>query len=325
MGFLVNVQCPTEERLKMRLDITHLQNHMDFVYELQDLITSINESYSKGARPRSCTVRYEKVKSADGVKRRKVLEFSPFPSPIINGVKEARSKLYEALNRNCLVLASEKVGKQERRLYFLPLGRHGALASEVDRINEKLSSIQGKIDEFVGSEGARRIESLLSTVGGEVKICGEVGRASVVPIPFALSRDFISEFIEEARESLREVEAEKERAMKRLKEELEEQRVKMIGELEGALRKKVLEAIEAIEEASKEKRATKELVDAVESAANLASSMGLGIAPSLKEAAESLKRKDPPSNVAGRLAISLGAPLEEAKEKMKREPLLSVW
>lgn len=324
-GFLLNVRCPTEERLGVRVDITSLKDHVNYVYSLMDLLTAINQKYSKSAKPKTCAVKYQKATDPNGnVVRRKVLEFSPYPSPIINLVRDARTLLYHAINSNCLILGSERFGNQSRNLYFLPADRVAALMAELDSVNRKLEEAQKRAAEFETSEDARKVERYLSSVGG-VKLKAEIGRASVNPIPFSLSREFVSEFVEEIKSTLKEVDEERAKALARLQEEVEEQRKKMLQELETSLKSKVMAAIDALESAIRCGRGSKELTDAVESAANLAASMNFGIAAGLKEAAQALKKKDPPAEAARRLVISVGAgDLNDLKSKMERDPLLTL-
>jgi len=328
-GFLVDVNCPTEERLTLRIDITNLPNHLAFLYGLQDLINAINANYSKKARPRACTVRYYKIRGDDGKEsQRKILEFSPYPSPMINALKEARNELYLAIRRHCLVLASEKIGAQNRHLFFLPAGKASELEAEVQEINAFLKDLQGKIDSFESSGDAKSIMEYVAQVQ-PIKLAAVIGNAKINPVPFSLDRKFLESFVEDARRSLAEIDAKKEEGLRALEAELEERRKKMLSELEQSMKEKVLSVLDHLETTIKNNKdkPTTTLLNAVTSAASIASSLQLSIANPLKDLEKALQEKESASGAAKRLAISLGTPgasLQLMRERIKREPLLSL-
>jgi len=328
-GFLVDVNCPTEERLSVRIDVTNLPNHLTFLSVLQDRINAVNANYSKRARPRRCTVRYYKERDEDGKEReRKLLEFSPYPSPVINTLKEARNKLYAALREHCLILASEKVGAQSRHLFFLPAGKAPDLELEAHAINAGLKILQEKIKSFEASSDARSITDYVAQVQ-PIELRAVIGSASVNPVPFSLDRDFIEGFVEDARRSLVEIDTKREEGLKALEVELEERRRKMLAELEQSMKEKVVSVLDQLEAAMKDNkdRPTRSLLNAVASAASISSSLQLGIAKPLEDLEKALKAKERPSSAVKGLAITMGTPgatLQQIRDRMKAEPLLSV-
>jgi len=328
-GFLVDVSCPTEERLSVRVDVTSLPNHLAFLYGLQDIINAVNANYSRRAKPRVCTVRYYKEKDREGKEtQRKILEFSPYPSPIINTLKEARERLYAALRQHCLILASEKVGSQKRHLFFLPSGKAADLELEVQNINAALRTLQEKVVEFEASEDARSITEYVAQVQ-PIELRAVIGSASVNPVPFSLDRQFVEAFVEDARRSLAEIDARREAGLRALEAELEERRRKMLSELEQSMKEKVLAVLDQLEGAIKENRdrPTRSLLSAVSSAASISSSLQLGIAKPLEELERALKAREKPSSAAKGLAITLGAPgasIRQIRERIAAEPLLAV-
>jgi len=322
-GFLIDVGCPTEERLTLCLDVTTLAQHLDFASGLVERVDALNQQYSKTARPRSYRVRYAKEYDENGAERyHKILEFSPYPSPFINTLKETRSRMYQALDRHCLILGSEKFGVYKRNIYFLPAAKSGDLVAEVNTINSSLKSLQDKIRAFESAPETREITEYIATHLQPITLRAEIGFASVNPVPFSLDRNFILNFVEEAKA---EIDEEKKKGLQAMETELENRRIQMIKELEESFRAKVLNALEQLESAMKADKTTHTLINSIESATSLAASLQLSIAKPLRELTDALKGKEKPSVAASRLAISIGrhdASMTRLKEQLKSEPFL---
>jgi len=75
--------------------------HADWVSSLQDLLRTIDQDYRErhGIKRRSLgrSVRVRYVKDEEG-NQRKVSLFHPYPSLIVNALKELRRQVYDALN-----------------------------------------------------------------------------------------------------------------------------------------------------------------------------------------------------------------------------------
>lgn len=44
-GFLIDVEVPSEERMAIRIDITHTPTHLTWISEVQDLLATIDQEY----------------------------------------------------------------------------------------------------------------------------------------------------------------------------------------------------------------------------------------------------------------------------------------
>ena len=122
-GFLIEVEVPSEERLTVHVNLTPIAGeatHLVWVGEMQDLMSSIDQTYRnqfgkrKFGRGRSVRVRY--VKAPDG-SQIKIADCQPYPSLLINRLKEIRKKVYASLNSYCLILQEEKIGRMVRNPY----------------------------------------------------------------------------------------------------------------------------------------------------------------------------------------------------------------
>jgi len=75
--------------------------HADWVSSLQDLLRTIDQDYRErhGIKRRSLgrSVRVRYVKDEEG-NQRKVSLFHPYPSLIVNALKELRRQVFDALN-----------------------------------------------------------------------------------------------------------------------------------------------------------------------------------------------------------------------------------
>jgi len=173
-GFLIDVEVPSEERLTLRVDLSQMPGyrHVDWISSLQDLLREIDQEYRErkgcngAGRGRSVRVRY--VKDEDGGQR-KVAQFQPYPSMIVNALKELRRAVYGALNIYCIILQEEQVGRMKRKLYFLPAASAPELMSVIERFNDRLDEIKNEAAEFEESPAFKQILEHVREAGEEIE------------------------------------------------------------------------------------------------------------------------------------------------------------
>jgi len=173
-GFLLDCEVPSEERLTMRVDLSRMPGykHVDWVSSLQDLLRAIDQDYrerhgiKKRSRGRSVRVRY--VKDEEG-NQRKVALFQPYPSLIVNALKELRRAVYGTLNMHCIILQEERVGRMKRKLYFLPAGAAPKLMAQIEEFNKRLEGIKSETRMFENSKDFQSIMEHVKEAGDAVE------------------------------------------------------------------------------------------------------------------------------------------------------------
>ena len=257
-GFLIDVEVPSEERLSMHVDLSRMPGyrHVDWVSSLQDLLREIDQEYreqkgcSRTSRGRSVRVRY--VKGDDG-DQRKVAQFQPYPSMIVNALKELRRTVYSLLNMHCIILQEEKVGRMKRKLYFLPASSAPELMSAIEQHNDRLNEIKNEAAEFERSPAFKQILEHVRETGEEIEeFHPDLSRIRVSPVPLSLSRRFFEQYLEEEkRKALSEVDETRRRGLEALEREMEARRREMLQAIEGDLKRRFRTLLEATEQAVK--------------------------------------------------------------------------
>ena len=257
-GFLLNYSVPSEERLTVHVDLTCMPGykHVDLINSLQDLLTEIDIRYreEKGCKRegkgRSVKARY--IKDPDGM-RRKILLFQPYPSMIVNGLKELRRQVYDVLNTHCIILQEESVGRMKRKLYFLPANMATTLMAEMSGLNEKLEEIKNDVEIFEASKDFNLVFNHLKQGGVETEDFNpDFSTIRLSPIPLSLSKDFYEQYLEEERKrALTSVDEARKRGLDALEQEIETKRRDMLEAIQRDLKQKFTVLLEAAEEAVK--------------------------------------------------------------------------
>ena len=275
-GFLIDLDVPSEERLAAHVDLTGLDGyrHIDWIGSLQDLLRNVDAEYRKEKlgkeektgdrelhRGRSVRVRY--VKDVQG-QQRKVASFQPYPSLLVNHLKELRRKVYDALNENCLILQEEKVGRMKRKLYFLPANLAAEIMLRVEELNSILEGLKVDVKEFEGSQRFEAIKDHIKETGFELNsFHADLSAIKISPVPLSLSRDFFEQYLEEEKgkaitevnekknQALTEVDENKRRGLSALEKEVRRKREEMLEALKHDLQKKFASTITLAEEAVK--------------------------------------------------------------------------
>jgi len=253
----------------MYVDISALPGyrHVDWVNALQDILRRIDSEFraekfgeDNAVVPRrSVRVRY--VKGEGGVQR-KVAAFHPYPSTLVNRLKTIRHEVYALLNKYCLVLQEEKIGRMKRKLYFLPAGLAADLMAGIEKVNAELMELAEEVAEFEGSRWFSEVmEHVSEAIKPEEGFKAEISPVRVAPIPLALSKEFFAEYLaeeerralanvaEEERRALAEIEERRRAGLAALEREIEQKRREMLSQMERDLKNRIALVMDAVERA----------------------------------------------------------------------------
>lgn len=274
-GYLVDLDIPSEERLATHVDLSGLAGyrHIDWVGSLQDLLRNVDAEYRREKlgkeektgqgvhRGRSVRVRY--FKDAQG-QQHKVASFQPYPSLIVNHLKELRRKVYDALNENCLILQEEKVGRMKRKLYFLPANLAAELMLRVEELNNLLEGLKIDVKDFEESQRFEAVKGHVKETGVELNHThADLSTIKLSPVPLSLSRDFYEQYLEEEKrkavtevnekrsQTLTELEENRRHGLIALEKEVQRKRQEMLDALKHDLQEKFASTITLAEEAVK--------------------------------------------------------------------------
>ena len=275
-GYLLDLDVPSEERLAAHVDLSGLAGyrHIDWVGSLQDLLRKVDAEYRREKlgkeektgdqgvqRGRSVRVRY--VKDAQG-QQHKVASFQPYPSLLVNHLKELRRKVYDALNENCLILQEEKVGRMKRKLYFLPANLAAEIMLRIEELNNLLEGLKIDVKDFEESQRFETVKGHIKETGVELNhIHADLSTIKLSPVPLSLSRDFYKQYLEEEKrkavtevnekrsQTLTELEENRRRGLTALEKEVQRKRQEMLDSLKHDLQEKFASTITLAEEAVK--------------------------------------------------------------------------
>ena len=275
-GYLLDLDVPSEERLAAHVDLSGLAGyrHIDWVGSLQDLLRKVDAEYRREKlgkqektgdqgvqRGRSVRVRY--VKDAQG-QQHKVASFQPYPSLLVNHLKELRRKVYDALNENCLILQEEKVGRMKRKLYFLPANLAAEIMLRIEELNNLLEGLKIDVKDFEESQRFEAVKGHIKETGVELNhIHADLSTIKLSPVPLSLSRDFYEQYLEEEKrkavtevnekrsQTLTELEENRRRGLTALEKEVQRKRQEMLDSLKHDLQEKFASTITLAEEAVK--------------------------------------------------------------------------
>ncbi len=275
-GYLLDLDVPSEERLSAHVDLSGLAGyrHIDWVGALQDLLRNVDAEYRREKigkeektgdqelrRGRSVRVRY--VKDVQG-QQRKVASFQPYPSLLVNHLKELRRKVYNALNENCLILQEERVGRMKRKLYFLPANMAAEIMLRVEELNNLLEGLKIDVKEFEGSKRFETVKDHIKETGFELNgFHADLSTIKLSPVPLSLSKDFFEQYLEEEKrnavtevnekrtQALIEVDENRRRGLLALEKEVQRKRQDMLDALKHDLQEKFASTITLAEEAVK--------------------------------------------------------------------------
>jgi len=257
-GFLVDVEVPSEERLTTHVNVTLFTEatHLIWVGEMQDLMADFDQAYREQygkrqfGRGRSVRVRY--VKAPDG-SQIKVAECQPYPSMLINRLKETRKQVYATLNSYCLILQEEKIGKMIRKVYFLPATLAPQLMNEIEDQNKVIDTIQRSLVEFENTVHFAKVMTHIKKAVPSMELHARLPHIRVAPVPLSLSKSFFESYLEdEGKKAVVELDENRKRGIDLLRVELEQRREQMINAINKNLQQRLVTYVQDVEEAVKQ-------------------------------------------------------------------------
>ena len=261
-GFMVDLDNPTEERLKVRLNLNGTGNIENFAKELCSMLLAVDEKYAKNpelTRGRNMNVNLTSYRNVEELV--KTGRFYPYPMTYVNRLRHLRDKVYQALNRYTNVLSEERTGRSIKKVYFLPAPLAPDLMGEIDQLNRELDKLRREIEAYRQTEDYRKIMEYAGVDGDGFKT--ELPDIQINLVPLVLSREFFKqhleeqkrrmiEEIEEARKAgLKEVEEAKRRGLEALERELERERRRMLEAIRQDLQNKFTTLLSLAQDAVK--------------------------------------------------------------------------
>ena len=261
-GFLVDLDNPTEERLKVRLNLNGTGNIENFAKELCSMLLAVDEKYAKNpelTRGRNMNVSLTSYRDAEELI--KTGRFYPYPMTFINRLKHLREKVYEALNQHTTILGQEKTGRSIKKVYFLPAPLAPDLMAQIDQLNRELDKLRKEIEAYRQTEDYKKIMEYAGIDGNGFRT--EIPDIQVNLVPLVLSREFFKQYLEEQKRrmieeidearkaGLKEVEEAKRRGLEALERELEKERKRMLEAIRQDLQNKFTTLLSLAQEAVK--------------------------------------------------------------------------
>ena len=278
-GFLLKVHVPTEGRLTVTFDCSHLtwQHYRDTIIKLQDLLAEIDEAYEeREGRGRSLGARYRRISCGNRVSRKRVLQFIPYPNRFANILRNVRRKVYREINLTCMVLQRMEIGAYRHNVYLLPYPRAPAFMTFLEKQNKTMKKLNQRIEDFRATEWFRRIWETLENAGLNPYegLNGDpfLPEITVDLTPLRLDPTIIEEFVEEKyRQVFARISEEEKRGLEALKRELEKKRKELVVNAVEKLREQINSIVKQALAKKKLKGVKKEL----ERLRNLAVDVGL--------------------------------------------------
>jgi len=243
-GFLLDLNSPDSESLAVTVDCSDLagERYLALIRELEDRLSEVDKSYAERAvKGRSLKGRYRRHLS--GLRTRR-LTFIPYPSRMVNVPGNLRRSLYQTVNRECLSLQRETLGRRHRVVYLLPFTRAPDFMLYVDRLNKQITALNKELETLRRTE-VEDVLKILDTYGvnGETSVPTRLHGFSVNPRPIRLDPTIIEELVEQRyKAQLVNLREEERRGYELLRQELETQRRTLVIEAVNNLRDQ-LEAI----------------------------------------------------------------------------------
>jgi len=205
-GVLCSVSCPSDEKLKITIDCSKLDNRtfMEFSEMLQDLMLAIDAAYSERARL---------MRSIDGkftgrggimrnefkvIGRNKEIKFSPVPNVFVNKVKNLKHVVYDEINyyaASKIVLV--EAGRFKRCLYILSKSGASEYTRRVESVNREIENLNREIAEYLKSGEYKDLLKLIEDYGLDTKPLEkefQVDKVRLQQIPIELASYVIEEW-----------------------------------------------------------------------------------------------------------------------------------
>lgn len=228
-GFLLDVNSPDAESLTVTVDCTALpgERYLALVAELEDLLSEMDLVYAvREVRGRSLKGQYRRHLLEDAVERTRRLTFIPYPGKVVNIPGNLRRSLYQEVNRRCLVLQRQKLGRKHRVVYLLPFDQAPEMMLFVEGLNKEIADMNKELRRLSETE-VPKVLAILDRyrVDGHVYAFHELHDFSINPRAVRLDPNIIDNLVEERyRVHLANLKDEQRRGYELLRTELESQR-----------------------------------------------------------------------------------------------------
>lgn len=234
-GFLLDCNSPDAESLTITVDCTALlgDRYLQLIGELEDLLSEMDIVYAKReVRGRSLKGAYRRHLLEDAVQRTRRLTFIPYPGKVVNVPGNLRRSLYYEINRRCIILQRQKIGRKHRVVYLLPFDKAPDMMLFVDGLNKEIADVNKELERLSETE-VPKVLAILDRYGvdGHVYAFHDLHKFSINPRPVRLDPNIIDNIVEERyRIHLSQLSEEERRGFELLREELESQRVTLVRE-----------------------------------------------------------------------------------------------
>ncbi|PSN89811.1 hypothetical protein B9Q03_08095 [Candidatus Marsarchaeota G2 archaeon OSP_D] len=282
--YLVNPHVPTSGRLAARIDLTGFSEEAvsEAVNEISRKLAEIDRKYAVGnasGRSKRVAVFYARVEGEGGRQERRVMmQFTPYPSALINSVDRLRSVVYDELKLHSFGLRNGGAGGVDGEAVTDRLVTKTGVVRVVEKVarlnEEKVKKIREAIRRFEQLDDfAELAEIVKRTTGAELPRLGGKADSAVFPdieVSFSKPGVFFSEFeslLEEgARESIRRASEKVERAEEDARREAEEFRRRALEEARRAAEEERARIVEEVKRQTRER--LQGLLEAVKKAAD---------------------------------------------------------
>lgn len=177
-------------------------------------------------RGRSLKGAYRRHLLEDAVQRTRRLTFIPYPGRVVNVPGNLRRTLYYEINRRCLVLQRQKLGRKHRVVYLLPFDKAPDMMLFLDGLNKEIADVNKELKRLSEAE-VPKVLAILDRyhVDGKVFSFHDLHPFSINPRAVRLDPNIIDNLVEERyRVHLAELKDEQRRGYELLRHELESQR-----------------------------------------------------------------------------------------------------
>jgi len=268
------VNSPDAESLSVTVDCTALlgDRYLQLIGELEDLLSEMDLAYAeREVRGRSLKGAYRRHLLEDAVQRTRRLTFIPYPGRVVNVPGNLRRALYNEINRRCLVLQRQRLGRKHRVVYLLPFDQAPEMMLFVDGLNKQIGDVNKELKRLSNTE-VPKVLTILDRYGVDGRVYDFHGLHdfSINPRAVRLDPNIIDNLVEERyRVHLAQLKEEQRRGFELLRTELESQRRTLVRQAVDNLSSQITyvtqQAVGAVkkrpERAKQELRRIKELAE----------------------------------------------------------------
>jgi len=222
-------------------------------------------------RGRSLKGAYRRHLLEDAVQRTRRLTFIPYPGRVVNTPGNLRRALYYEINRRCLVLQRQRLGRKHRVVYLLPFDKAPDMMLFLDGLNKQIADVNKDLKRLSETE-VPKVLAILDKHGvdGHIFSFHDLHEFRINPRAVRLDPSIIDNLVEERyRVHLAQLKEEQRRGYELLRHELETQRRTLVRQAVDNLSSQITyitqQAVGAVkkrpERAKQELRRIKELAE----------------------------------------------------------------